>query len=86
MRNPCAHNVTTHITLSSRHGAWFKLNSHRHLPIMRPISIVSILALCLATSLASVVMSEQQPMSEDTPIRTTASWEYSVCGLLFNPY
>ena len=52
---------------------------------MRPISLLSIMALCLTTGQASVLMNEQQPMREDTPIRTTAGWEYVDCGLWFNP-
>ena len=50
---------------------------------MRPISLLSIMTLYLATGSASI-MSEQQPMREDAPIRTTTNWEYTDCGLWFN--
>lgn len=46
---------------------------------MHPISLLSIMTLYLATVSASI-MSEQQPMREDAPIRTTTSWEYHDCG------
>ena len=52
---------------------------------MRPIALLSVLALCLATGSASII-NEQQPMREDTPFRTTASWEYVDCGLWFDSY
>ena len=52
----------------------------RVLPAMRPISLLSVMTLYLATCSASI-MSEQQPM-RDAPIRT--SWEYTDCGLWFN--
>ena len=44
---------------------------------MRPISLLTIMTLYLATGSASI-MSEQQPMTE---IRTTPGWEYTDCGL-----
>ena len=50
---------------------------------MRPISLLSIMTLYLATASASI-MSEQQPMREEAPIRTTASWGYENCGLRFS--
>ena len=51
---------------------------------MRPISLLSIMALCLATGSAGIVTSEQKPMSEDVPVRTATSWEYVDCGLWFD--
>ena len=50
---------------------------------MRPIALLSIMTLYLATASASI-MSEQQPMREEAPIRATASWDYVDCGLRFN--
>ncbi|KAF8807482.1 hypothetical protein BYT27DRAFT_7256079 [Phlegmacium glaucopus] len=47
---------------------------------MRPISLLSIMALCLATGSAGIIMGEQQPMREDAPIHTKAGWEYIDCG------
>ena len=47
---------------------------------MRPISLLSIMTLYMATCTASI-MGEQRPMREEAPIRTTASWEYTDCGL-----
>jgi len=61
------------------------LKSDRHLPAMRPISLLSIVAFCLATVSASIVMNEQQPMHKDASVRTRAAWEYSDCGLESNP-
>jgi len=37
------------------------------------------MALCLATGSASIIISDQQPMREDSPIRSTASWDYKDC-------